>query len=61
MLSIRGEELSAADIDTVQHSAGDLDSHLLTELQQLRHITIEMLSTSWFHHCHGPYGDLDQA
>ena len=31
--SIRGEELIAADIDTV-----DLDSQLLQELQQLRHI-----------------------
>jgi len=28
VLSIRGEELSAADVDTVlQHSAGDLDSN----------------------------------
>ena len=40
VLSIRGEEVIAADVDTVlQHSAGDLDSNLLTELQQLRHIT----------------------
>ena len=40
VLSICGEELSATDIDTIlQHSAGDLDTQLISELQQLRHIT----------------------
>jgi len=40
VLSIRGEDLHTEDIDTVlEHSQGDLDSNLLSELQQLRHIT----------------------